>query len=58
MIAVAGHEAVEKLNQPHDNYSILVTLKADGSIEKTVVGSVAESLTMDVCKQWNIQPLF
>lgn len=47
LIAVAGHEAVEKLNQPHDNYSILVTLKADGSIEKTVVGSVAESLTMD-----------
>lgn len=40
LIAVAGHEAVEKLNQPHDHYSILVTLKADGSIEKTVVGSV------------------
>ena len=47
LIAVAGHEAVEKLNQPHDNFSILVTLKADGTIEKTVVGSVAESLTMD-----------
>lgn len=47
LIAVAGHEAVEKLNQPHDNFSILVTLKADGNIEKTVVGSVAESLTMD-----------
>lgn len=44
---MAGHEAVEKLNQPHDNFSILVTLKADGNIEKTVVGSVAESLTMD-----------
>lgn len=47
LIAVGGHEAKEKLNQPHDNYSILVTLKADGNIEKTVVGSVAESLTMD-----------
>ena len=47
LIAVAGHEAVEKLNQPHDNFSILVTLKANGTIEKTVVGSVAESLTMD-----------
>lgn len=47
LIAVGGHEAKEKLNRPHDNYSILVTLKANGNIEKTVVGSVAESLTMD-----------
>lgn len=47
LIAVGGHEAIEKLNQPHDNMNILVTLKADGTIEKTVVASVAESLTMD-----------
>lgn len=47
LIAVGGHEAMVKLYQPHDNYSVLVTLKADGSIEKAVVGSVAESLTMD-----------
>ncbi|MDO4321315.1 MAG: mannitol dehydrogenase family protein [Lachnospiraceae bacterium] len=47
LIAVGGHEAMEKLSHPHDNYSVLVTLKADGSIEKTIVGSVAESLTMD-----------
>lgn len=47
LIAVGGHEAMEKLNRPHDNYSVLVTLKADGTIEKTIVGSVAESLTMD-----------
>lgn len=47
IIAVGGHEAMEKLYQPHDNYSVLVTLKADGSIEKAIVGSVAESLTMD-----------
>ena len=33
--------------QPHDNLSILVTLKADGSVEKTVVGSIAESLAAD-----------
>lgn len=47
IIAVSGHEAMEKLNIPRDNYFILVTLKANGSTEKTVIGSVAESLTLD-----------
>ena len=32
------YEIIEKMNRPHDDLSILVTLKADGSIEKTVVG--------------------
>lgn len=41
------YEIIEKMYHPHDNYSILATLKADGSIEKTVVGSIAESLTLD-----------
>ncbi len=40
-------EIVEKMYRPHDNYSILVTLKANGSIEKTVIGSIAESCIMD-----------
>lgn len=41
------YEIVEKMNRPHDDYSILVTLKADGNIEKTVVGSVVESCILD-----------
>lgn len=41
------YEIVEKMNHPHDGYSILVTLKANGSVEKTVVGSVVESLALD-----------
>ncbi len=41
------YEIIEKMNHPHDDYSILVTLKADGSIEKTVVGSIVESLALD-----------
>lgn len=41
------YEIIEKMYHPYDNYSILATLKADGSIEKTVVGSIAESLTLD-----------
>ena len=41
------YEIVEKMNRPHDDYNILVTLKADGNVEKTVVGSVVESHTLD-----------
>ena len=41
------YEIVEKMNRPHDDYSILVTLKANGTVEKTVVGSVVESHTLD-----------
>ncbi len=42
------YEIIEKMNHPHDDYTILVTLKADGSVEKTVIGSIAESLALDV----------
>ena len=41
------YEIVEKMNHPHDDYSILVTLKANGTVDKTVVGSVVESLSLD-----------
>lgn len=49
LIAAEGYdyEIIEKMNRPHDGYSILITLKADGTIEKTVVGSVVESLVLD-----------
>ncbi len=41
------YEIIQKMNHPHDDLSILVTLKADGSVEKTVVASVVESLCAD-----------
>ena len=41
------YEIIEKMNRPHDDYTLLVTLKADGSIEKTVIGSIAESCILD-----------
>lgn len=41
------YEIIEKMYQPHDNLSVLVTLKSTGSVEKTVVGSVMESLSLD-----------
>lgn len=41
------YEIIEKMNRPHDDYGILVTLKADGTVAKTVVGSVVESHILD-----------
>lgn len=49
LIAAEGYdyEIIEKSNRPHDNLSILATLKADNTVEKTVVGSIMESLILD-----------
>lgn len=41
------YEIIEKMNRPQDDYNLLVTLKADGTIEKTVIGSVVESCILD-----------
>ena len=41
------YEIIEKMNRPHDDLSILVTLKANGTIEKSVTGSIMESLALD-----------
>ncbi len=51
------YEIIEKMNRPHDDYSILITLKADGSIEKTVVGSIVESLILDSENQQEFERL-
>lgn len=50
LIAAEGYdyEIIEKMNRPHDDYSILVTLKSDGTVEKSVIGSIVESLPLDV----------
>lgn len=40
-------EIVEKVYRPMDNHTLAVTLKADGSVEKEVVSSIAQSLTME-----------
>lgn len=41
------YEIIDKIYAPHDDISLLVTLKADGSIAKTVVGSVAAAYKCD-----------
>jgi fructuronate reductase len=51
------YEIIEKINHPHDDLSILVTLKADGNVSKTVVGSVVESLSVDSSNQDDFERL-
>ena len=41
------YEIIQKMYRPHDDYTLLVTLKADGNIEKTIVGSIMESCILD-----------
>lgn len=41
------YEIIEEMYKPNDNLGILITLKANGTIQKTVVASIAESLTVD-----------
>ena len=49
LIAAEGYdyEIIEKSSRPHDNLTVLATLKADNTVEKTVVGSIMESLILD-----------
>ena len=49
IIAAEGfdYEIIEKMYKPHDNLGVVVTLKADGSIDKTVVASIVESLALN-----------
>ncbi|MCM1056678.1 MAG: mannitol dehydrogenase family protein [Firmicutes bacterium] len=49
LIAVEGfdYEIIQKMYWPHDNLSILATLKANNTVEKTIVGSITESLILD-----------
>lgn len=41
------HEIITKAYKPYDGLSLSVVLKADGTLEKNVVGSVVESLVAD-----------
>ncbi|WP_044916851.1 mannitol dehydrogenase family protein [Butyrivibrio sp. WCE2006] len=51
------YEIVEKYNRPCDDLSILATLKADGTVEKSVVGSIAESCILDEENEKEIERL-
>ena len=49
IIAADGfdQEIISKAYRPHDNLSIAVTLNADGSIEKKIIASIAETNLFD-----------
>jgi len=48
------YEIIEKAYRPYDDLSLLVLLRADGTIQKKVIGSVVESLTADSSgADWN-----
>ena len=51
------YEIVENYNRPCDNLSILATLKADGTVEKKVIGSIVESCILDEDNQNEIERL-
>ena len=49
------YEIIEKSYKKFDDLNVLVTLKADGTLEKKVIGSIAESLCVDTSnlKHWS-----
>lgn len=47
------YEIIEKAYKPFQDLSLLVLLKANGSIEKKVIGSVVESIEADATNQNN-----
>lgn len=53
LVAAEGfdYEIIDKMYQAHDNLGILAALKADGTVEKTVIGSVAEALPLDASNE-------
>ncbi|MDR0707929.1 MAG: mannitol dehydrogenase family protein [Treponema sp.] len=47
-------EIIEKVFSPYDNLTLAVTLKADGGIEKRVIGSVAQALNLEKPEQFSV----
>lgn len=49
LIAAEGfdYEIIDKMYKPNDGIGICVTLKSDGQIDKAIIGSIVESLTVN-----------
>lgn len=48
IIAVEGFDpSIVDINSSHDNLALLATLKHDGTVDKTVIGSIAETIMLD-----------
>ena len=48
-------DVVDKIYRPYDNLVLAVTLKADGSTDKKILGSLTEAVKArsDVPDEWN-----
>lgn len=59
LIAAEGfdYEIIDKMYKPHDGIGVSVTLKSDGNIDKTVIGSIVESLSVDPAKESDFERL-
>ncbi len=57
IIVVEGYdfEIIDNVYKPFDNLSILTTFKVDGSIQKRIVGSVAEAISVEADQEENKQ---
>lgn len=57
IVAAEGfdYEIIEKIYKPNDELSLLVTLNADGTMDKSVLASVADSIAADSenAEEWN-----
>ena len=53
IVAVSGfsNEPIDRTYTPYDNLSVLVTMKADGSLEKRVIASIVKAVVMDRQRQ-------
>ncbi|MDR2784173.1 MAG: mannitol dehydrogenase family protein [Treponema sp.] len=47
-------EIIDRIFAPYDNLTLAVTLKADGGIEKRVIGSIAEALNLERPEQFSV----
>lgn len=44
-------EIIDRIYNPYDNLSLLVLMNADGTLEKKVIGSIAESIAGDISRE-------
>ena len=53
IVAVSGfsNEPIDRTYTPYDNLSVLVTMKADGSLEKRVIASIVKAVVMNRQRQ-------
>lgn len=47
IVCVSGKDTIDGVYKEHNDYSILVTLKASGNIEKKVLGAISNSVSND-----------